>query len=305
MNEPDAALLELLERLGDGGYAFVTPTPVTHRRAVASRDGGRDLRDIFGWSLPFERAALPGPLFGLLWRAGMLAAEGDRFRSLIRVSSLGGSLFIHSAFPTEQQDSVFFGPDSHRFARFLLAELAAEAADRLVDVGAGAGVGAILAMRAGGVEQALLTDINPLALRFARINARHTGVEIDARLASGVEGVPQHVPLVIMNPPFIVDEAGRAYRDGGDRLGAGLSLDWALAAAKAVAPGGRVLLYTGSAIVGGADGLEQALRAGLPPDCSLRYEEIDPDIFGEELERPAYAGVERIAAVGAVIRRAR
>jgi hypothetical protein len=27
------------------------------------------------------------------------------------------------------------------------------------------------------------------------------------------------------------------------------------------------------------------------------YEEIDPDVFGEELDTPAYAAVERIAAV--------
>jgi hypothetical protein len=28
------------------------------------------------------------------------------------------------------------------------------------------------------------------------------------------------------------------------------------------------------------------------------YEEIDPDVFGEELDRPAYATADRIAAVG-------
>jgi len=48
------------------------------------------------------------------------------------------------------------------------------------------------------------------------------------------------------------------------------------------------------------DALEQALP-GL--GCTLSYEEIDPDIFGEELDEPAYADVERIAAVGAVIRK--
>jgi hypothetical protein len=31
------------------------------------------------------------------------------------------------------------------------------------------------------------------------------------------------------------------------------------------------------------------------------YEEIDPDVFGEELERPAYAHVDRIAAVGLTV----
>jgi hypothetical protein len=35
----------------------------------------------------------------------------------------------------------------------------------------------------------------------------------------------------------------------------------------------------------------------------MRYAEIDPDIFGEELGRATYSRVERIAAIGAVIKR--
>ena len=38
-------------------------------------------------------------------------------------------------------------------------------------------------------------------------------------------------------------------------------------------------------------------------DAALRYRVLDVDIFGEELEQPPYADVERIAAVGAVITR--
>jgi hypothetical protein len=86
--------------------------------------------------------------------------------------------------------------------------------------------------------------------------------------------------------------------------GARLSLDWALEAAERVAPGGAVLLYTGSAIVAGRDGLREALDRALPGlGCTLRYAEIDPDIFGEQLDEPGYDAVERIAAIAAVIRR--
>jgi hypothetical protein len=66
-----------------------------------------------------------------------------------------------------------------------------------------------------------------------------------------------------------------------------------------------VLLYTGSAIVEGRDGLRAALERALPPlGCTLGWREIDPDIFGEQLALPAYRSVERIAAIGAVISRA-
>jgi hypothetical protein len=62
-----------------------------------------------------------------------------------------------------------------------------------------------------------------------------------------------------------------------------------------------MLLYSGAAIVDGRDGLKTALEA--LPGAAVRYAEIDPDVFGEELDKPPYAGVERIAAVGAVITR--
>lgn len=301
----DGALLQLLRRLDAGGYRFVAPTPATHARVLARPDKrvASDLRDIFGWSLPFAAGTLPGELAALLDQAGMMAPHGPLHRSLVRVASLGPLLFLHSAYPTEAPESVFLGPDSYRFARFVLDQLASEPAERLIDIGAGAGVGAIVAARAG-VRQMLLTDVNPFALRLARINAAFAGVAVETRIAAGADETPDGVPLAIMNPPFIADDSGkRAYRDGGGALGAGLSIDWALAAARRIAPGGRVLLYSGSAIVAGRDGLEAALRAGLPSDCRMDYAEIDPDIFGEELERPAYAQVERIAAIGAVIRR--
>jgi hypothetical protein len=88
-------------------------------------------------------------------------------------------------------------------------------------------------------------------------------------------------------------------------LGARLSLEWALAAARRIAPGGAVLLYTGSAIVDGRDGLREALAERLPAEgCNFRYAEMDPDIFGELLDQPGYEAVERVAAVGAAIRKA-
>jgi hypothetical protein len=89
-------------------------------------------------------------------------------------------------------------------------------------------------------------------------------------------------------------------------LGAGLSLEWAQAGAAKLASGGAMLLYTGSPIVGGEDALLTALAEAVDEaGCTLRYEELDPDIFGEELDGEVYteAGVERIAAVGAVIRK--
>lgn len=305
-SEADAALLELLRALERASYRFVTVTPETHRRAVAKRAGtARDLRDVFGWSLPFEEDVVPAALLEALRKAGMGAGEGRLWKSRLRVSSLRKRLFLHSAYPTKAEDSVFFGPDSYRFAAFLSAEIPKLAGVRhLVDIGAGAGVGAIVAAGMLPGARLTITDINPLALRLARINARHAGIEVDSLVCEGLDGVEKAFDLAVANPPFIVDPAGRAYRDGGDLHGARLSLEWAVEAGRRVEPGGTVLLYTGSAIVGGRDGLREALEAEAERSgLELRYAEIDPDIFGEEIGRPGYEEVERIAAVGAVIRR--
>lgn len=306
MNErADAPLGQLLDALRDAGYRFTSPTPETHRRVIGRRDEAEDLRDVFGWSLPFRRETLPPPILGLLEDAGMVERARGLLKSRVRVASLGDCLFLHSAFPTDDADSVFFGPDSYRFARFLERELAGRQSPAcLVDVGAGSGIGGIFAAKLLPGARPMLLDINPLALRFARINARHNGVEAQTVLGSGLDLVSGPIELAISNPPFMRDRTGRSYRDGGDMLGAGLSLEWALAGAAKLAPDGRFLLYSGSAIIGGEDRLEQALRRGLAADgFNMRYEEIDADIFGEELDEPGYENVERIAAVGAVIER--
>lgn len=303
--DADAGLLELLTHLRLFDYRFITPTPETHRRVLARKAGtaARDLRDVFGWNLPFSPTLFPVPLFERLASLGVLPEQAGLCKSKVRVSSVGDRLLIHSAFPTSQKDAVFFGPDSYRFVRFIEAELAgAPEARRLVDIGAGAGVGAIAAAALLPHARLTLTDINPLALRYAAINARHAGLEVELVEGNGIDRVVGPFDLAVSNPPFMVDAGERTYRHGGDMHGGALSLQWALAAARTVSPGGRVLLYTGSAIVGGEDRLAAALRNQLPQlGCTLRYFEIDPDIFGEQLDRPGYEDVERIAAVGAVI----
>lgn len=305
---PDAepALLTLLDLLQRDDYAFVPPTPASHERVIArpAMQAARDLRGIFGWSLPFLPRQIDPDMLEALRRAGvLLPIGGGMMRSAIRVARVRDRLFIHSAFPTEAEDAVFFGPDSYRFVDLVRAELGERGGARsLADIGGGSGVGAIMAAELVPGARLTLTDVNPAALRIAGVNARHAGLDIAALEGEGVDPVSGDVDLIIANPPFIMDPKARTYRDGGDMHGARLSLDWTLAGAVRLAPGGRMILYTGVAIVDGRDPLRKQLEARLQTlGCSLRYRELDPDIFGEELAGAAYADVERIAAVGAVI----
>lgn len=310
--DSERALLALLRLLGERGYRFVTPTPATHARVVArpDRQEARNLADVLGWSLPFEPALLDAELFDILAAADALQPWPDkRLKSRYRVSSLRGALFLHSAYPTEADDAVFFGPDSYRFADLITTELVDcpyPAHAKLVDIGAGAGVGAITAARLCPDLQMTMTDINPDALLLARINARAAGVQARTVVAAGLDGVSGFLDIALANPPYIIDFEGREYRDGGSMLGAEVALDMAAAALGKLSPGGRLILYTGSAIVDGADRLRTALGdMAADHGCSMRYREIDPDMFGEELEHPAYRDVDRIAIVAAILTRNR
>jgi predicted RNA methylase len=291
LSEPDRALLALLDRLAARGYRFVTPTPATHARVIARRDHweAHDLSGALGWSLPFNPAALDPEIVAALGDGGMLVEDGALVRSLVRVSSLGNRLFLHSAYPADGADAVFFGPDSYRFADFIRAEL--RAARRIVDIGAGSGVGAIVAADLCPAAEIVMTDVNEASLRLARINAAHAGIDAAFVHTDGVRDVEGGFDAALVNPPYILDPS-----DGGRA-----ALDMAKAAAERLEPGGRLLLYTGIAITGGRDRLRDALREALAVRrCDLTYREIDPDVFGEVLEQPAYADVDRIAAVGAV-----
>jgi methylase of polypeptide subunit release factors len=300
MSRSDAALLALVRMLDARGYRFVTPTPATHARVVArpDRQEARSIEDVLGWSLPFASGLLDSEMLNLL-RAGeaIEPAEGGRLRATIRVSSLRKRLYLHSAFPTDAADSVFFGPDSYRFADLISAELG-ECGGHIVDIGTGAGVGAVVAADLCPEARVTMTDVNPRALRFATINAQAAGIEAASVLGGDLDGVADPIDIALANPPFIVDESDRTYRSGGGMLGGQVALDMARMALARLAPGGRMILYTGSAIVRGHD----ALRTALEELCgTLRYREIDPDIFGEELDTPAYAEVDRIALVAAIL----
>ena len=300
-NDLDAKLLQLARAVQSTGYAFTTPTPATHAR-VNARPGSawaQDLPGAFGWSRAFREGLLPSGILALMREAGVLVSDDAGLRSAVRLSSLENLLFMHSAYPTAAADSVFFGPDTYRFARAILAYLERGGPiRRAVDIGCGAGPGAILVARARPDAEVLAVDINPSALRMTRINAALAGVRVAAVDSNLLSAVPGLFDLIVSNPPYLVDPGARAYRHGGGPLGAGLSLAILDAALERLAPGGTLLLYTGAAIVNGTDPFKTAALAHIGGSgASWTYEELDPDVFGEELDGGAYTAADRIAAV--------
>jgi len=146
---------------------------------------------------------------------------------------------------------------------------------RVLDLGTGSGAGAVFAARRG--FQVVAVDVNPEAVRCARINAllHHLEERIDVRqgdLFSPVAG--ERFDLVLFNPPFFRGEpAGdldRAWRgtDVLERFAAGLS--------EALSPGGTALLCLST------DGEGDALLAGLR-DGGFGIETAVQHDFGNEI----------------------
>jgi methylase of polypeptide subunit release factors len=312
---PMEDFLTLGRALTASGYRFITPTSATIDR-VNERHAGELALDpvaMFGWGRTFghtpDSAPVTGVWFAALQALGLVTpCPGGGWRTPLRAATLGCDLLFHTSGPGAAEDAVFFGPDSYRFVRALQTELAVhpQHCRRVLDLGCGAGAGALTLARAFPGAEVLATDVNPQALAFCAVNARLAGrpnvLVRDSNLFAAVGGA---FDLIVSNPPFIADSQERTYRHGGGALGLQLSLDIVQGALPHLAPGGALMIYTGVAIVRGADPYIAAVQPLLEQaGLTVSYAELDPDIFGGMLDTRAYREADRIAAVWLVARRA-
>jgi SAM-dependent methyltransferase len=311
--EVSAALLRIGEHLKENHYRFVTVTPVTHRIVIArsadhyKADTYQDtLRDFFGWNREVDKKLLSASLIELLSLVGSTIEQDGKIKCRLRFSTIGEEIFLHSGYPTDQKNSVFFGPDSYRFSRFILAKI--KHAKSILDIGCGTGVGGIsllkqISMNTEARPRLFLSDINPLALAFAKINETLNGIKESHIFESDfLKNAPKKIDTLIANPPFVIDPKKLAYRNGGAQRGSEASLDIVIGAMNYL-DCQTLALYTGTPIINGKDIFLSELVKVITKDFSFTYEELDPDIFGEELKHKVYHDVDRIAAVGLVLKR--
>jgi len=300
------ALLYLLNFLKQQDYQFTAITPLSHQRILDRKQNDVNkeitLKDIFGWNLGFKKTDLDPALFSILEEHQLLKIQENLYLSQVRVASLNNALFIHSAFPTIEQDAVFFGPDTYRFAYHLKQYLASRSdpLKRAVELCCGTSAAAVsIAKNFPDYDELIVADLNPKALLYSQMNIDFAGLKkihpVQSDLFANLQG---QFDLIFANPPYLIDPHQRQYRHGGDELdGNALSFRIIKEGIQHLNPRGCIFLYTGVTVTQDGNRFVEHLENLMKQykNISWSYEEIDPDIFGEELEQPAYQHVDRIA----------
>ena len=166
--------------------------------------------------------------------------------------------------------------------------LGVAAGERMLEIGAGLGLAAVLAARAGA--RVVATDIVPTAVAAIRANAALNGVSIDVRLGDAYAPVAgERFDLIASNPPQMPTPAGReradatAAADNGGPDGWEI-LDRIIAGAPAhLVPGGR-LVFTIFAFLGRKAALARCEAVGLVPRIVAGETQSFPRIAYERLE---------------------
>jgi len=135
-------------------------------------------------------------------------------------------------------------PTSHLLGEAVLSQ--AREGDRVLDMGTGSGVNAILAATRGA--QVLAVDINPEAIAAARANAERNRVagRVQVRYSDVFSDVDGTFNLIVFDPPFRWfkprDLAETAITDDGYRA----MTSFFRQARTHLAPGGRMLIFFGT-----------------------------------------------------------
>jgi release factor glutamine methyltransferase len=164
------------------------------------------------------------------------------------------------------------------------------AGERVLEIGTGVGLAAVLAARAGCLVVA--TDVVPAAVRCAHENAILNGVaeRVDVRLGDCYEPVGgQAFDLICTSPPQMPTPPGREREDPLAAADNGGVDGWALldrvidGACAHLRPGGR-LLFTMFAFLGLKKALAKLQAAGLAPSIAGQETQSFPRIGYERLD---------------------
>ena len=189
------------------------------------------------------------------------------------------------------RDCLFRVPDGVQApkagSRFFCRHLSVRPGERVLELGAGLGLAAVLAAKAGATVVA--TDVVPAAVSAVRVNAALNGVTIDARLGDCYTPVAgERFDVICSNPPQMPTPPGADREDAQAAADNGGPDGWALldriiaGASEHLAPRGR-LLFTIFDFLGIKTALAKLEAAGLGPSVLARETQAFPRIGYERL----------------------
>ncbi len=181
-------------------------------RTVSADDPAAILVRLFVLGEAVEEASLPMPIEGLVAN-GLLEREAGFVRAPVRLTPHDGLHLAHDGVERVRETEYVTGVNA---AALTLASLTVrQQARRVLDLGTGCGIQALLAAR--HADAIVATDINPRALRYTELNAELNDVSLDVRAGSLFEPVAgEHFDLIVSNPPFVVSPGHEyLFRDSG------------------------------------------------------------------------------------------
>ncbi len=171
---------------------------------------------------------------------------------------------------------------------FFCRHLKVAPGERVLEIGAGLGLAAVLAARAGA--RVVATDIVPEAVDTVRVNAMLNGVAVDARVGDGYAPVAgERFDLICTNPPQMPTPPARARDDAVAAADNGGLDGWELidrviaGAAEHLAPRGR-LVFSIFAFLGRKKAFAKLEAAGFVPSIVASEVQSFPRIGYERLD---------------------
>jgi len=192
------------------------------RPAFARRAGGRSARSLLARLFLFGMSTTWDELDDLLGRdgteacreAGLLAGDTECLAT-VGVRPVGERIVAHDRRDAHASGAAGFvpgpAPATRHFADFAIRR----PGERVLDLGCGHGLLALLAAEQGG--QVTAADLNPRAVAFTAFNAALNGLD-DIRCVQGDLFAPvagAQFDLILANPPYVISpDSTFLYRDG-------------------------------------------------------------------------------------------
>jgi release factor glutamine methyltransferase len=173
-------------------------------------------------------------------------------------------------------------------SRFFARHVGARAGERVLEIGAGLGLTAVLLARAGA--RVVATDVVPEAVEAIKQNAALNGVQIDVRLGDCYAPiVGERFDLICANPPQMPTPSGREREDPVAAADNGGLDGWAIldrvieGAPAHLAPRGR-LVVTIFGFLGLKTAFAKVEAVGLRPSVLARETQPFPRIGYERID---------------------